>query len=227
MDAYVINLDRRPDRLERVSARFGLHGVDPKAFVATDARTLADPGEFDLVPNGILACWKSHERLLESIADGSEDFALVLEDDAVPDSNVRWLELLERTPEVMSRHQLGFLQLGFVSWQFGLTRPGILEGLKNLLYRGQISIGQFDAKRKFVVGSALSGTHAYVVSRTFARKVRGINDPCWTGADGLFMRMSSMSGTDGMFPGMARLKSSIVEQESRTEKSSKLESDVS
>lgn len=49
MDSYVINLRRRPDRLERVTRRFDDVGVSLKVFEAIDAMTLANEGDPGLV----------------------------------------------------------------------------------------------------------------------------------------------------------------------------------
>jgi GR25 family glycosyltransferase involved in LPS biosynthesis len=227
LKSYVINLTRRPDRLKSVTERFHRVGLALTPFVAVDAEDLPPTSESDLVTRGIRACWRSHEKLLELIADGDDEVALILEDDVVPSLSVEWTLLAERIGPAMLMRQIDFLQLGFVSWQFGMTRPGALEKFRRTLYRESTSTVLLDVNRSVVLGSALSGTHAYAVSREFARRVSGINDPCWTGADGLYMRISSMSGTDGLFPTMARLKKSIAEQDSRDKRSSTLDSDVS
>jgi len=227
MKSYVINLARRPDRLSAVTKRFDEVSVDLTPFVAVDARDFPPPGEMDLVPSGIFACWQSHNMLLSEIADGPDETVLIFEDDAVPNFTVDWPLLVERLPSSMEAHRLGFLQLGFVSWQYRFTRPGALERLRSLLYSRSRRTIELDKSRVVIYGSALSGTHSYAVTREFARRIPAINTPCWTGADGLYMRLSSMSGADGIFPGMARLTRSLVEQESRTQRSTTLDSDVS
>lgn len=227
MKPYVINLERRTDRLQGVTSRFLSAGVSLRRFDAVDAVSLSNVDVEGLVPAGILACWLSHEALLEEVANGSEEVVVVLEDDAVPSPDVDWRLLLDRLPDAMANHELGFLQLGFVSWQFGLTRPGLLEKARSFLYPRSRAVLDLDYPRPAWLGSVLSGTHAYAVTSEFARKIRNVNSPCWTGADGLFMRLSSMSGADGRFPIMARLKASIVEQETRQGKAARLDSDVS
>jgi len=196
------------------------------AFSGVDAQALNFVPEQSLVTRGILANWKSHEKLLQQIAEGSDEVVLILEDDAVPNGDVNWRLLLDRAPKVMDTQGIGYLQLGFVSWQFRFTRPGITELTRSRLYSSKTSSIELDKSRKIVFGSALSGAHAYIVTREFARKIANVNNPCWTSSDGLYMRMSSMSGTDNIFPIMSRLKKSIVEQESRTKRLSVLDSDV-
>lgn len=227
MQVHVINLKRRPDRINRVTERFENIGVSIAPHLAFDVNSCPPESNLQLVPNGLLANWRSHESLLAQIADSEDLYSLILEDDAVPETKVDWNLLLENTPSAMSGAGLDFLQLGFVSWQFGMTRPGAMERMRLLLYPRTTSIIQLDTKRKVVRASVLSGAHAYVVSRRFARQIEAINSPCWTGSDGLYMRLASMSGADEIFPHMARLKRSIVEQESRISRSSSLDSNVS
>ena len=94
--AYVINLDRSPDRLAAVRARFAAVGVDLVRFAGIDAaanaelvaasvdqdlfrafmRRTAEPGE--------VGCALSHLAVWESLADGDDETMLVLEDDAFP-----------------------------------------------------------------------------------------------------------------------------------------------
>jgi glycosyl transferase family 25 len=94
--AYVINLDRSPDRLAAVRARFAAVGVDLVRFAGIDAsrdpdlaarsvdqkrfqafmRRVAQPGE--------VGCALSHFALWETLADGDAEMLLVLEDDAMP-----------------------------------------------------------------------------------------------------------------------------------------------
>ena len=223
---YVINLKRRPDRLERVTERFAAVGVGLTIHQAFDREELAAASPDDLIVGGLLANWKSHQELLDRIADSRESHALIVEDDAVPSGNVDWPRLIHALPQAMAANDFGFLQVGFVSWQYGWTRPGILERARLALYRSSLTSLQLDTKRPVVVGSVLSGAHAYVVSCDFARRMSRANDPCWTGSDGLWMRMASMSGWAGRFPVMARLRRSIVEQESRSGREASLDTDV-
>lgn len=94
--ALVINLDRSPERLRDVTARFRVMGIEIERFPAVDARLERERcaaalhlGWFrtftrrDCVP-GEIGCALSHFALWESLRDRAGDTFLVLEDDAVP-----------------------------------------------------------------------------------------------------------------------------------------------
>ncbi len=78
MKTYVINLARRPDRIEQLTIPKEI-ADSYEIFVATDG------SEFDFEKSrrmrGHLGCWDSHRRLMETIKDQGNDVTLVLEDD--------------------------------------------------------------------------------------------------------------------------------------------------
>lgn len=75
MKAYVINLDRRKDRMETLSLPF-----EYERFRGTDGRE-EFPQEGKL--SGHIGCWDSHRRLLNQIKYDGTPIALVTEDDVV------------------------------------------------------------------------------------------------------------------------------------------------
>lgn len=102
--AFVINLDRSPDRMAAARARFQAVGVDVTRFAAIDAtanpdlvaasvdqdlfrafmRRTAEPGE--------VGCALSHFALWETLATGDVEALLILEDDAVPTDDFAVIE---------------------------------------------------------------------------------------------------------------------------------------
>jgi len=87
--AYVINLDRSPERLRHMraeAARAGLDferisGVDGEALSAAEQdRYRAAAGPRPLTA-GEIGCWLSHQRFWRAVADGAAPWGLVLEDD--------------------------------------------------------------------------------------------------------------------------------------------------
>lgn len=71
--AFVINLDRRPDRLVELKVPF-----EYERFSATNGTI------FDEVPKklkGHIGCWDSHRRILERIKTEGLEYAVVMEDD--------------------------------------------------------------------------------------------------------------------------------------------------
>lgn len=94
----VINLERRPDRLERFRADWAASGWDtvlgsPTVTTGVDGSALSDVPRG--VEPGVVGCWASHVEVLRSaLADGVACLA-VLEDDAVPaPGSARWLSVV-------------------------------------------------------------------------------------------------------------------------------------
>src|SRR6185312_7878525 len=85
---YVINLDRRPERMERFWSQFPADWPFPRPerFRAIDGTIVGCPREFEWGP-GAFGCQRSHSRLLEDCIHAKIGSVLVLEDDAccVPD----------------------------------------------------------------------------------------------------------------------------------------------
>jgi len=94
--AFVINLDRSPERLAAVRTRFAAVGVDLVRFAGIDAARnpdlaadSVDQERFDAFMRraaqpGEVGCALSHIALWETLADGDAEMLLLLEDDAVP-----------------------------------------------------------------------------------------------------------------------------------------------
>jgi glycosyl transferase family 25 len=92
MRVYLVNLDRRPDRratMEAMAARLGLHIIRIPAVDAASAptaqidRLFAASGPLGEIPPGDKCCLLSHRLFWEQLVASGEDYATVLEDDAV------------------------------------------------------------------------------------------------------------------------------------------------
>ena len=90
---YVINLARRPDRLEAVGERLAAAGVAFERIDAADAKA-CDPAELDqsrragpigALGDGARACTASHFRVWRKLLSSDASHALVLEDDVEVD----------------------------------------------------------------------------------------------------------------------------------------------
>ena len=84
--AYVIDLDRRTDRWETISANLDRIGVTAERIPAVDARALSDEvrrgrplGRIDL---GSASNMMGHARAMQRLLDSDAPAALILEDDA-------------------------------------------------------------------------------------------------------------------------------------------------
>jgi glycosyl transferase family 25 len=90
MRIYLINLDRRPDRLAAMRAQALRLGLELNRVTAVDA-AIAQSGEIDgwfqsggplgEIPRGDKACLLSHRRAWEMFFNSGEPHAVVLEDD--------------------------------------------------------------------------------------------------------------------------------------------------
>ena len=95
LQTWVINLDRAPDRLARISAQLQRLQLPFTRLPAVDARTLS-PEQRSLLDEaaycrkhgmtpvlGELGCYLSHIEVMRRFLAGSAEFALVLEDDVL------------------------------------------------------------------------------------------------------------------------------------------------
>jgi glycosyl transferase family 25 len=92
MKAYVINLDRRDDRLERAQAQAAALGFDFVRVSAVDGslpafqeRAVGLSRSFlgDQIGPYTLACFESHRKVWRALLESEAKFALVMEDDLV------------------------------------------------------------------------------------------------------------------------------------------------
>lgn len=86
MLVLVINLDRAPERLMHMRSEFERIGADFTRLAATDGRLLDAADSLNaledrLLSKGEIACFMSHRRCWQQLADSGESHAVVLEDD--------------------------------------------------------------------------------------------------------------------------------------------------
>ena len=159
----VINLERRPDRLARVSADLQRAGLSFEVQVAVDGQLETHEPKF--LSKGAIGCWKSHVNSMRRIVQAKAQFGLILEDDATLSPVVND-KFLSEMIELMKRNKLDILQIGFIDWRNLISiRSGILEFLIALL-RGR---GTKDVSGvRFILGDFQKTTHAYIVNTRLA-----------------------------------------------------------
>jgi glycosyl transferase, family 25 len=93
--AYLINLDRSEDRLERIKGEAEHAGVELVRVPGVDGRNVSAPERVLLDEPGFLrdhgkrplpgeyGCYASHLKALETFLEGEDEFGLILEDDVV------------------------------------------------------------------------------------------------------------------------------------------------
>ena len=81
LPVYVINLDRRPDRWEAMSAQLDRLGIEATRISAVDKKSLADDPALRRMGGGHVACARSHYNAMQALVDCGAPAALILEDD--------------------------------------------------------------------------------------------------------------------------------------------------
>lgn len=146
---FVINLDRRQDRLERFCRRYPKEMPAPERWAAVDGNRVVPPKrrprQFHA---GSWGCWESHLAILKHCDEQQINSVLIFEDDALPNENAgsKWLAFMDELPE---------------DWQF--------------VYLGGYLLGRKHAPRKIsdsvYIPSGITGTHAYMVRQPFMKRL--------------------------------------------------------
>ncbi|EJF90316.1 glycosyltransferase family 25 protein [Bartonella tamiae] len=98
MKLYVINLKRSPKRLARLQTVFSKMGLDFTRVDAVDGQELSasycdamtkEKKWEKPLTRGEVACFLSHKKALQKIADGDEEYAAIFEDDIVFSSDAK------------------------------------------------------------------------------------------------------------------------------------------
>lgn len=198
---HVINLTRRPDRLEAMAAQLGSFGLDWRRTEAVDAarrgagELARDFGTGPLsqsypATSGDMACSISHRTLWRDIADSRNEAAIVLEDDATLSEEFRRVASCD-LPALMRRHGMGVLKLEF--WpgpQLSRRRPAG-EDL------GPVS----GAMRLYRMRSSFLGSCAYVITAEAARRLLAAFRQLQVPVDHLLFGRSAALGFDLVRPG--------------------------
>ena len=90
MQAYLINLERRADRLRKMTRQLGALDIAFERIDAVDARNacdeeltsrFSDRGPFGVIPKGDKCCALSHARAWQAFIASGDSHAVILEDD--------------------------------------------------------------------------------------------------------------------------------------------------
>ncbi len=161
---YVINLDRRPDRLEALASQLDAASVNWRRFAAIDAQNLDSDtlnASFRQVPTihmspGAKACSLSHIEVLKLVAAGPEKAAVILEDDVLISPGLR--ELVHSDDWLPDTTDL-------IDLEAKLDKPSSkLQGATTLA-----TIGDNRVVRHLY--SMAGGTGGYLVTRDGAQKI--------------------------------------------------------
>ena len=95
-----INLDRRPERWQRMQAEFARHGVeDVRRFSAVDGSTVQLPANWKHTA-GAYGCLLSHIAVVQEARELGHKSVLIFEDDAVfdPEFEIKFGSFVEQVP---------------------------------------------------------------------------------------------------------------------------------
>lgn len=109
MKTYVINLEKRTDRIDELE--FAKIPFPYERFRATDGDVFLNEEENKYM-RGHFGCWDSHRRLLEHLQYSSDDYTLVLEDDVQFVDGLLISELMAELPSDWDLLYLGGLNKG-------------------------------------------------------------------------------------------------------------------
>src|SRR5437870_4024778 len=96
-----INLDTRPDRWERITARFAEHGINQVVrFPAIDGKRTEIPPVWHNSP-GAYGCLRSHLEVIEQARRDAKPSVLIFEDDTVlaPEFSSRFADYVKQLPD--------------------------------------------------------------------------------------------------------------------------------
>jgi glycosyl transferase family 25 len=85
MKSFIINLDRRPDRLKDITEVFKRSNIEFMRVSAVDGKEYAktlDDWKYSLTPPEV-GCFYSHIKCFELIAAGCDEYGVVFEDDVI------------------------------------------------------------------------------------------------------------------------------------------------
>lgn len=162
---FVINLDRRPDRLADFLERY--NGFDVERFRAVDGRAfLASENEHELKTAlssrrhgnaslaGILGCWLSHLSLWQLLANSNYDAFVIFEDDAFFSTGFK--DVIKNLINDTNVDTHNLIYFG------GRFKPGF----KPRKLDNWEEVGKFFKPKKLLLGPDLDRTtHGYVLTR--------------------------------------------------------------
>jgi GR25 family glycosyltransferase involved in LPS biosynthesis len=219
----VINLERRPDRLARISTQLEKAGLNFEVQVAVDGQLETHEPKF--LSKEAIGCWKSHVNSMQRIVEAKVPFGLILEDDVFLRPIVNDQFLTEMT-ELMNRNQIDILQIGFIDWLYSISRdsllPGLLEFSIDLLKRRGV---RDPSGVRFVPGEFRRSAHAYIVNARLAEAISDIipGPPLIPWDDFLGLLAKNQMFRDIK---IARLVKSVATQDSYVVKGLKSDSDI-
>jgi GR25 family glycosyltransferase involved in LPS biosynthesis len=195
---YVISLTNRVDRRIEFEKNHSRLRLDFQYVEAVDGALLETNAHFS--PPNVAACWLSHQKVANLLLSTGDEFALVLEDDAVLDFRV--MDLVNRESE-LSALELDLFQVGY-----NIQNDRVASGHKDSHLRIRLILlclvhrflekvplikssfcrthnihTSLNLPHPCILGLFETGTHAYIMSRKLAKIIVDFNNPVLLPAD--------------------------------------------
>ena len=192
MRTFLVNLERRPDRLAAMAAQLARLGLPFERFDAVDAKSVdpavlsapfAEEGPLGRLSPGDKACTYSHIHIWRMIADGPDEYVTVLEDDVV---------LADSAPEFLS-------DSGWIPKGVGLVKPERYGDRNQLIVIGK---PRLTVKGRILAPllSRHTGTGGYIISREAACRLAGIKEKIALPVDHLMFNPNNSPVFDWLQP---------------------------
>ena len=189
---YVISLERMPERRKFMDAQLSALGLEAEFVEAVDGLELSEAtlkANYKHTYGGMspteIGCAWSHRNVYKRLIDSQEEYALVLEDDAVLAPDI--VQFLEIIPKIASDWEL----ISLYWWcRWFSAKPHIFRSRfpLNLYNQRKFELGG-SSPRKYRLGEFLlpiGGAVGYLVSRQGAQLLMRHNTPIVSLADYLF-----------------------------------------
>jgi len=192
MRTFLVNLERRPDRLAAMKAQLDRLGIPFERFNAVDAKT-ADPaalrapfagsGPLGMLSPGDMGCTMSHIHIWRMIAEGPDEWVTVLEDD---------IQLSDSAPEFLT-------DSGWIPKGIGLVKPERYGDENQLIVIGKPRI-PVKGRMLAPLLSRHTGTGGYIISRETAAQLADIKEKLTLPVDHLMFNPNNSPIFDWLKP---------------------------
>jgi GR25 family glycosyltransferase involved in LPS biosynthesis len=200
----VINLSHRKDRIESATAEALKFQCRLIRIDAIDANDISEVPDY--VTKGALACWNSHKLAMHYLIESPYDFALIFEDDFNISSEDKFRQLINRPGLFIN---VDIFQFGYLINDYKERLDLLFRNIENFLFSilGRINLQIFGKQVSFssrlrvrrklhlplnwVADDFRAGAHAYLISKSAARRILELNQPTFLTTDAFFSSLNS------------------------------------
>ena len=176
-NAFVINLDKDSDKYHLFRKNFDKPDVIIERFPAVNGKEYRKKKVDDLSfysrnfsTNKAIGCFKSHLLCWQQIVDRKLPYAIIFEDDVIPDNKSQWNVQIQSTLKKMSDVDWDVILLGYHS-EYMTTRADQNPFLLFTLQLYKIGKKSQHVKDDIISPVTFGCTHAYLISNKGARKL--------------------------------------------------------